>query len=585
MRRITSILILTCVIVASVCAQAPQAFSFQAVVRDGDGQLISGKTVTVTLAILKDNPAGTKVYEETFQSLTDAAGVLSLSAGKGTPVSGKFTEIDWSTGTYYVKTSLRLPGDNQVYDMGTLQLLSVPYALYAEKSGSGGGDGGGDVWVKKVTNNNPVVAFMLPTSVQNPTTGKDIVSLGAVENYPEAGGVWVYANGQTKGSMVAGPQSNGNIGTIALYDQNSTMRIGLAADREKGYIGLNSSSGMGTNIEPDGITGYKNDVASYYLYTTAGGGGTLRLYDEKTVNNVALGSGAANEGGGIWTYNNGNYLVKISALQAAPTHGGIGVYDEKGEKGLLFTDLNGDGKLMLLGQNGNLNVGIGGADGALNSGGIWTKNPDGKDLVRITSLDNYTSNGAIVIFNATGEKGSFYVTSSGKSRLIVDEIYDNSGYSIRSATADYSLQTRSDTGGDPCYVTETGDNQLVVRGTATLQNGSYTVVLPREAAAKIRENTLTVQVTPLSAASKGLAVVRKEAGLFAVAELMSGTGSYAFDWTLTALRKNDPALRSQLSEETGASPADDRPVKLSDPIPEKTDVQRSPKLAFPNVEQ
>jgi hypothetical protein len=97
-----------------------------------------------------------------------------------------------------------------------------------------------------------------------------------------------------------------------------------------------------------------------------------------------------------------------------------------------------------------------------------------------------------------------------------------------------------------------------------LQNGTYTVTLPSETAAKIRENTLTVQVTPLSAASKGLAVVRKQAASFTVSELMSGAGSYAFDWTLTALRKDDPALRSLLSESMGASPATET-IELSSP--------------------
>jgi hypothetical protein len=277
-------------------------------------------------------------------------------------------------------------------------------------------------------------------------------------------------------------------------------------------------------------------------------------------------------------------LLNISALRDAPSHGGIGVYDENGKKAQLYSGLDGAGELILFGSNGNSNVLIGGTTDAPNMGGVWTKNSDGKDLVKITHLIGYP-NGSISIHNASGPKGMFYVMPNGNSRLIVDEIYDNSGYSIRSSTADYSLQTRSDTGGDPCYVTETGDNQIVARGTATLQNGSYTVTLPRDAAAKIRENTLTVQVTPLSAASKGLAVVRKEAGSFTVSELMSGAGSYAFDWTLTALRRDDPELRSRLLEEMGAGSATDQPLELAAPEQEKTDRQRTPRPAFPDIKQ
>jgi hypothetical protein len=312
--------------------------------------------------------------------------------------------------------------------------------------------------------------------------------------------------------------------------------------------------------------------------------GVLDMYDNQNLY-IKIGRPGTEGSGGIWTYNNNKYLLKLSALVEAPSHGGLGIYDENGEKARLHSSLNGTGQLILYGSSGHTNVFIGGGDGAPNAGGVWTSNPDGNDLVRIASLIGYPSNGAIEIDDASGAKGKFYVTPSGRSRLTVDEIYNNNGYSLLSATADYSLQTRSEAGGDPCYVTETGDNQIVARGTATLQNGSYTVTLPRDAAAKIRENTLTVQVTPLSAASKGLAVVRKEAGSFKVTELMSGSGSYAFDWTLTALRHDDPALRSQLLEETVAGPAADSPVELATPKQEKTDGQRAPKPVFPNVGQ
>jgi hypothetical protein len=183
----------------------------------------------------------------------------------------------------------------------------------------------------------------------------------------------------------------------------------------------------------------------------------------------------------------------------------------------------------------------------------------------MTALEGYTSNGAVTIHQNGTQKGSFYVTPGGKSRLVVDEIYDNLGYTRSSVTEDFSLMPRSAGGADPCYVTETGDRQVIVRGTAMLQNGSYTVTLPAEAASKIRENTLTVQLTPRSAASKGLAVTDRQTGSFTVAELMSGNGSYAFDWTLTALRRDDPELRNKQLEAKGAEAAAGEKVELATP--------------------
>jgi hypothetical protein len=270
---------------------------------------------------------------------------------------------------------------------------------------------------------------------------------------------------------------------------------------------------------------------------------------------------------------NGGNLVRIAHISGYPSNGSVDVNDANGTKGAFFVDPNGSGSLHLYGPNGTPNVTIGNDGTEANVGGVWTKNRNGGSLVGISALTSYPSNGAISICDAIGIKGQFCVTSNGKSRLVVDEIYNTSGVRLASSTADYSLLTRSNGGADPCYVTETGDRQIVVRGTATLQKGSYTVTLPAEASSKIQEQTLTVQLTPRSAASKGLAIVDSQAGSFTVAELMSGDGSYAFDWTLTALRRDDPELRNSVFEMTGAgSAADkaDKPVELAGP-PKETE--------------
>jgi hypothetical protein len=61
-----------------------------------------------------------------------------------------------------------------------------------------------------------------------------------------------------------------------------------------------------------------------------------------------------------------------------------------------------------------------------------------------------------------------------------------------------------------------------------------------------------VQVTPLSGGSKGLAVVEKSTDSFAVRELNNGSGTYDFDFMVTAVRKEHedyqvirPAMKTQ----------------------------------------
>ncbi|HSG99872.1 MAG TPA: hypothetical protein VLB27_07475, partial [candidate division Zixibacteria bacterium] len=75
------------------------------------------------------------------------------------------------------------------------------------------------------------------------------------------------------------------------------------------------------------------------------------------------------------------------------------------------------------------------------------------------------------------------------------------------------------------------------RGTATLVNGSAIVEFPEHFAAVINASGMTVQVTPLSANTPGLAVVEKSANRIVVKELQNGTGSFDFDFTITAVRK------------------------------------------------
>lgn len=74
------------------------------------------------------------------------------------------------------------------------------------------------------------------------------------------------------------------------------------------------------------------------------------------------------------------------------------------------------------------------------------------------------------------------------------------------------------------------------RGTATLENGEVTVTFSEHFMKVVNENKMTVQLTPLSAESLGLAVVEKTATGFKVKELHKGEGNYSFDWMVHSQR-------------------------------------------------
>jgi len=128
---LTFFLALACVF--SMIAQAPQAFNYQAQVRDGNGDLIIDTNVSFRFGIKQGSPTASPLYIETHVVATDDMGQVSLGIGQGTPSLGVFSEIDWSLGEYYLDVELDI--GSGFLAMGVTQFLSVPYALYAESSG------------------------------------------------------------------------------------------------------------------------------------------------------------------------------------------------------------------------------------------------------------------------------------------------------------------------------------------------------------------------------------------------------------------------------------------------------------------
>jgi len=117
----------------SICAtaQTPQQISYQAVVRGTNNALLVNTPVSLYLSIVKDSANGTVVYSETYNTTTNANGLITIAIGKGTVVTGTFAAIKWDNGSYFIKTAIDPAGGTNYSIYGTAQLLSVPYALYA----------------------------------------------------------------------------------------------------------------------------------------------------------------------------------------------------------------------------------------------------------------------------------------------------------------------------------------------------------------------------------------------------------------------------------------------------------------------
>jgi hypothetical protein len=134
--KITIISLLANFALGLVYSQAPNSFKFQSILRSADGSAIVKQNVSVRISILKDFNTGNPVYTETQSTSSNDFGIINLNIGEGEVQSGSFSSIDWSAGSYFTKIEIDENGGTNYSLSGTNQLLSVPFAIYANKAGN-----------------------------------------------------------------------------------------------------------------------------------------------------------------------------------------------------------------------------------------------------------------------------------------------------------------------------------------------------------------------------------------------------------------------------------------------------------------
>lgn len=270
-------------VTASFSQGAPQGFNYQSVIRNSAGDPLANQTVSLVFTIRSGSSTGTLVYYEKHNTSTNEFGIVNLVIGRGTPLLGTFSAIDWSSGPKFLEVSIEtLPG---IYDvLGSSELLSVPYALYAQNSGSGGG-GGADNWGSQTAftdntlkgnglANNPIglaqqnaqPGQVLKWDGNQWTPANDLTGSGG------GGGTGTVTQVNTGAGLTGGPITT--IGTIALSPSGVTAgTYGSATEIpvisvdaqgrvtnvfktivQPGAVGLNP--GTGINIQTNGFNNF-----------------------------------------------------------------------------------------------------------------------------------------------------------------------------------------------------------------------------------------------------------------------------------------------------------------------------------------
>jgi hypothetical protein len=118
-----------------ILAQSPSGINYQSVVRNGNGQVLVNQSVALRISILQSAVNGTVVYQETHNATTNGFGLVNTVIGQGSNVTGSFSSINWGGNSHFVKTELDASGGTNFTELGTSQIMTVPYSFYSEEAG------------------------------------------------------------------------------------------------------------------------------------------------------------------------------------------------------------------------------------------------------------------------------------------------------------------------------------------------------------------------------------------------------------------------------------------------------------------
>ncbi|MDJ1499539.1 tail fiber domain-containing protein [Xanthocytophaga agilis] len=246
MKKIGFIVLLFWIITGYSLAQAPKSVNYQAIARDASGNPIPNKTVGIQLSILQGATNGTVVYVETHQPVTDDFGLFTLGIGTGSPTTGTLATVPWEKNPLFLKVEVDPEGGTNYTLSGISQLVSVPYALYADKAGNAISYKAG----KGITIKNDSIINAAPNQVVT-ITGKGVTTVSGT--YPN----FIVETTSTTGTPgPAGPKGDkGDTGaTGPVGPQGPTGLQGPAGPAgPKGDTGLQGLAGA------PGVKGDKGD--------------------------------------------------------------------------------------------------------------------------------------------------------------------------------------------------------------------------------------------------------------------------------------------------------------------------------------
>ncbi len=376
MKKITLLFALCLAFSLTTKAQAPQGFNYQAVARTSAGVAVTSQPIGLQIRLLQGTATGTAVYTETHSVTSNNIGLLNVVVGSGLTVDN-FAAINWANGPYYVEVSMDISGGTSYALMGTQQLMSVPYALYAANGGTAGPAG-----VTGATGSVGATGDIGPTGV----TGN-------------AGPTGATGSSGNDGDRYAATSTD--MLTIAMGTQNLNIQTGLQYSVGQTVLIANSVSDFmkGNCVSYNSLTG-----ALVVNITIIGGSGTFSSWSIN-LDGAPGPAGTMGATGATGTAGTNGLNGVTGATGSNGTNGAAGATGATGTNGTNgiagATGTNGtDGATGATGTNGT--NGINGATGATGATGAGVAGATG-------ATGTNGTNGAAGATGATGTAATYAV--------------------------------------------------------------------------------------------------------------------------------------------------------------------------------
>lgn len=425
-----------------------------------------------------------------------------------------------------------------------------------------------------------------------------IFEMSPVTDQPDAGGMGFYGPGETMNSFIGVTNTDPNTGSITTLKNEEVItlladnpgNVGTISTFEAGD-GIKTQLSSAVNNNAGTITTYYNNLPHVELTSNAANTGYITTYNgeiptiQMTTNNAGTGS--------IWLKNINNQYDALLGSNTNESGGYLGLYNNGLTRSEIFSGHALPGIVENYDPGGNRITLMGYQNSFPYAGSIATYNDGALRNLIANSTDvtagymgTYGENGSINCYLTTfanapngGYIGACDYTSSPRAAMYVN----SSGQGILMGTVlNITMEDPEDDRQEIWYSGLAGPEAAVyIRGTAKLENGRCIVSFPDHFQKIIDHVSMTVMMTPLSAQSKGLAVVQKNEGGFMVMELFKGEGNYEFDWEVKGTRKsfeNFRVRREKVRPAKGGLPANTQ-QRVNGGIPP----QKSKSFYEPNI--